>query len=219
MTDSKGLEKAPVVQAGAFLCLAILAAQLSGCASGAHERTVVKSLQESRQQNVVLQEWDLSCGAAALATVLRYQHNDPVPEKTIAESMLRRTDPLTVRVKGGFSLFDLKRFTESRGFTGTGYFGLDLAALEKLGPAITPVNLGDFNHFVVFRGIVDNKVLIADPAFGNRSIDRDAFERGWLGNIGFVIGDPTGRQTPNRMSVQPADFIFAPAETVRHAIR
>lgn len=111
-----------------------MAGLLAGCASEPATPRTVTSLQESRQQNVVLQEWDLSCGAAALATVLRYQHDDPVPEKTIAESMLRRTDPLTVRVKGGFSLFDLKRFTESRGLTGTGYLGLDLAALAKLGP-------------------------------------------------------------------------------------
>lgn len=196
-----------------------MAGLLAGCASEPATPRTVTSLQESRQQNVVLQEWDLSCGAAALATVLRYQHDDPVPEKTIAESMLRRTDPLTVRVKGGFSLFDLKRFTESRGLTGTGYLGLDLVALAKLGPAITPVNLGDYNHFVVFRGVVGDKVLVADPAFGNRSIDRDTFERGWLGNIGFVIGDPSGKPTANRLSVQPHDFIFAPAETVRHAIR
>ena len=37
-------------------------------------REPVQSLLEYRQRNVVIQKWDLSCGAAALATLLRYQH-------------------------------------------------------------------------------------------------------------------------------------------------
>lgn len=192
---------------------------LAGCASEPGLRGPVTSLQESRNQHVVRQEWDLSCGAAALATVLTYQHSDPVPEKAIAEAMLRRTDPLTVRVKGGFSLFDLKRYVQSRGFDGTGYQGLDLAALQQLGPTITPVNLGDYNHFVVFRGVVGDKVLIADPAFGNRTLDRETFERGWLGRIGFVVRDPRATPGAGRLSVQPGDFTFTPADVVRQAIR
>ena len=50
-------------------------------------RTVrpVKSLLEMRHDNVVVQEWDLSCGAAALATILNYQYDDPVSEREIAE--------------------------------------------------------------------------------------------------------------------------------------
>ena len=37
-----------------------------------------------RHDNVVVQEWDLSCGAAALATILNYQYDDPVSEREIA---------------------------------------------------------------------------------------------------------------------------------------
>src|SRR5689334_17325472 len=88
---------------------------LVGCLA-AHAQPV-QSLLEVRQQGVVMQHWDTSCGAAALATVLTYGLRDPVSEKTAALGMLRRTDPLRVKVRGGFSLLDMKRFAESRGYT------------------------------------------------------------------------------------------------------
>jgi uncharacterized protein len=184
-----------------------------------HAASPVRSLLEIRQANVVVQQWDLSCGAAALATVLRYQHGEAVQEKQIAEFMLRRTSPLAVKVKGGFSLLDLKRYVESRGFQGTGYLKLTLSDLEKLGPTIVPVNLGDFNHFVVFRGVVGGRVLLADPAFGNRSTDVQTFEKSWLKNIGFVVGRRDGRIPPNQLKVQLSDFIYVPSATLRHAVR
>ena len=75
---------------------------------------VVTSLLEMRRSNVVIQEWDLSCGAAALATVLRYQYNDLVTEKEIAKTLIDRKEylenPKLVQMRQGFSLLDLKRF-------------------------------------------------------------------------------------------------------------
>jgi hypothetical protein len=40
----------------------------------------VRSLQEVRQDGVIIQKWDTSCGAAALATVLTYSLQYPVTE-------------------------------------------------------------------------------------------------------------------------------------------
>jgi len=54
-------------------------------------------------------EWETSCAAAALATVLTFSHNDPVSEKTVAQGMLRSTDPIKVKVRDGFSLLDMTR--------------------------------------------------------------------------------------------------------------
>jgi uncharacterized protein len=56
---------------------------------GAAERRVVKSLLEMRRENVVVQNYDLSCGAAALATLLVYQHGDQVTEKEITDQLIR----------------------------------------------------------------------------------------------------------------------------------
>ena len=50
----------------------------------------VRSLLELRQDKIVMQEWDLSCGAAALTTLLRYQHGDTVTEKEVALGLIDR---------------------------------------------------------------------------------------------------------------------------------
>jgi predicted double-glycine peptidase len=56
----------------------------------------VRSLLEIRQEGVIVQKWETSCAAAALATVLTFTHNDPVSEKLVAQRMLRSTDPIKV---------------------------------------------------------------------------------------------------------------------------
>src|SRR4051812_6202207 len=56
----------------------------------------VRSLLEQRFESVIQQKWDISCGAAALATLLTFQLGDRVSEREVAQGMLRRTDPLKV---------------------------------------------------------------------------------------------------------------------------
>jgi predicted double-glycine peptidase len=174
---------------------------------------------EIRHDKVVIQQWDISCGAAALATILTHQHGDHVPEKKIAEAMLRRTDPLRVKVRGGFSLLDLKRFVESRGYTGEGYTQLTLEDLVKFGPTIVPVNLDGYNHFVVFRAILGDRVLLADPAFGNRSVRRNRFEESWLQNIGFVVTRRDDSSPSNNLTLQEHDFLSPTDGAMRAALR
>lgn len=192
------------------------------CASAeSHDyRPAVRSLIEIRQQGVVMQQWDLSCGAAALATVLTYQYGDPVSEHEIARGMLRRTDPLRVKVRGGFSLLDLKRYVETRGYNGTGYTKLTLQDLQKFGPTLVPLKLNGYDHFVVFKGVSEGDVHIADPAFGNRRLTVPAFNRAWLGNIGFVVQRGDGAPAGHRMLVPRAGEAAGPDDRlVRSALR
>jgi predicted double-glycine peptidase len=177
----------------------------------------VRSLLELRQERVVVQEWDLSCGAAALATVLNYQHEDPVSEREIALGLMDRQeyleDPTLVLRRMGFSLLDLKRYVEGRGYAGIGYGQLELADLIERAPVIVPVNLNGFNHFVVFRGVRGNRILVADPAWGNRTVTLDEFEAAWLtfpvfGRVGFVVAHQDGTLPDNRLAPRPQDFMF-----------
>src|ERR1044071_6783074 len=108
-----------------------------------------------------------------------YQHGYAVPEKAVAEAMLRRTDPLKVKVRGGFSLLDLKRYVDAAGFQGVGYMNLGVDDLVDAAPAIVPVDVRGYSHFIVVRGRAGAKMLIADPAYGNRTMDLEAFERAW----------------------------------------
>lgn len=164
----------------------LLVAGLMSLASVAQAQPV-RSLLEIRHEGVVVQQWDTSCGAAALATVLTYALKDPVSEKRVAEGMLRRTDPLRVRVRGGFSLLDLKRFAENRGYSAAGYRDLSLEELLKMQSPIAPINEHGYPHFVVVRGLKDGLLDVADPAFGNRKMSVERFTSAWQSGIGFAV--------------------------------
>jgi len=181
------------------------------------ERAPVRSLLEMRHDRVIVQEWDLSCGAAVVATLLTYQHQDPVEERDIALSLVQREEymdnPDLLRVRQGFSLLDLKRYVESRGYQGIGYGQLTVEDLVERAPIAVPVDFDGYNHFVVFRGLVNGRVLLADPAWGNRTMPVEEFEDAWLvyrdiGRVGFVIANPDGSLPPNRMAPRAEDFVM-----------
>jgi uncharacterized protein len=179
----------------------------------------VRSLREIRQENVVVQQWDTSCGAAALATLLRYQHGLAVSEKQIAEAMLHRSDPLKVKTRGGFSLLDLKRYADGRGLEGVGYLNLGLDDLVDMVPALVPVVVRGYPHFVIVRGKVRDQVLIADPAFGNRTMDVGTFEKAWQGGIGFAVRRRDGKAPPNQLTERPTDTLRPSDAAIRSALR
>lgn len=181
------------------------------------EPAPVRSLIELRQERVVLQKWDLSCGAAALATVLNHQHGDRVTEREIGLALIQRpeylADPRLVRVRQGFSLLDLKRYVDARGYRGTGYGRLQLADLEARAPVMVPIATHGYHHFVVFRGRLGDRVLLADPAFGNRTMTVARFMRAWLdypelGRVGFVVERRDGQAPANRLAPRAREFMM-----------
>jgi predicted double-glycine peptidase len=168
-----------------------------------------------RHERVIVQEWDLSCGAAALATILNYQHGDPISERDVAKGLIGRKEylgnPDLVRLRQGFSLLDLKRFVDQRGYNGVGYGSLEFQDLIDLAPIIVPVDFG-YPHFVVFRGTRGNRVLLADPAFGNRTMLIGKFEAAWIdypefGRVGFVVAETHEGSSPNQLDPRPRDFV------------
>ena len=48
-------------------------------------RQPVRSVKELREENVVIQRLDYSCGSAALATIFSYYFGDPVSEPEVIE--------------------------------------------------------------------------------------------------------------------------------------
>jgi predicted double-glycine peptidase len=151
-------------------------------------RKPVRSLLEIRQDGVIVQKWETSCAAAALATVLTFSQNDPVSEKVVAQGMLRSTDPIKVKVRGGFSLLDMKRFVETRGLKGAAYKGLSMEDLLTLNSPIVPIDFHGNPHFVVVRGLnTAGEVHLADPAFGNHAMSVGEFQSIWREGIGFVV--------------------------------
>jgi uncharacterized protein len=225
----------------------------------------VRSVLEIRRERVMIQKWDLSCGAAALGTLLRYQFGEPVTEKEIARVLMSRGEyvghPELVQAREGFSLLDLKRYVQAYGaqatranlprkhkpirpqlvslrpmsahvpshiakrksssstrivsmYRGEGLGQLELSDLIERAPLMVPVNALGYNHFVVFRGVIGNRVLLADPAWGNRTMTIDKFQRMWLdygepmGHVGFVVARADGRKLPNRLQPKPSEFVM-----------
>lgn len=201
------------------LALAFVSSVPAASASDPRGRKSVRSLQEIRQSGVVRQQWDLSCGAAALSTLLTFHVGDAVGEPEIVRQILQRSDPVRIRARQGFSLLDLKRFVVSRGHVAEGYGPLDLGQLERLAPAIVPTRLDGYNHFVVFKGIQGDRVLLADPAFGHRTMTIGQFEAVWSPDIAFVVRPSDGGSPRSAGTVTPspeAPVVHPP--TLRQAI-
>jgi uncharacterized protein len=148
----------------------------------------VKSIREARFASTVRQQYDFSCGSAALSTLLTYQYHFPVTEDVVFEEMFRLGDQAKIKVEG-FSLLDMKRYLEAHGFQADG-FQEPLDKLASAGiPAIVLVNENGYNHFVVVKGVREGRVLIGDPAGGTRVVTRKAFQAAWVNEILFVISN------------------------------
>ena len=80
----------------------------------------VASLKEIKFRNTTRQQFDFSCGSAALATLLTYHYGTPVTEKAVFDYMYSSGDQAKIR-KQGFSMLDMKRFLATRGFVGDGF--------------------------------------------------------------------------------------------------
>jgi hypothetical protein len=170
-----------------LLGLVVLGALLATPAAGQERSTRVRSLAEIRHEGVVMQRWDLSCGAAALATLLTYHLGDPVTERQVATGMLRRTNPVRVRTRGGFSLLNMQEYAEARGHQAEGYGDMSLADLTRHLPSIVPVDFNGYDHFIVVMAVRDGRVIFADPSFGNWQLPILEFEGAWKRRVAFIV--------------------------------
>lgn len=146
------------------------------------------SMKERRFVSTLRQQYDFSCGSAAVATLLTHHYGWKVAESAVFQSMFEHGNQDKIR-REGFSMLDMKRYLDSRGFDTSGVE----ATLEQLAkvriPAIALINENGYAHFVVIKGVRDSDVLVGDPAMGTRVIARADFERYWINNILLVVGN------------------------------
>jgi uncharacterized protein len=132
------------------------------------------------------QQYDFSCGSAAVATLLTFQYDRPTDETTVFQAMFVAGDQAQIRSKG-FSLLDMKRFLEANGYQADGVRA-PLETLGKVGvPAIALISDHGYRHFVVVKGFDKRRVLLGDPALGLRILTRSDFEKARVGDLFFVI--------------------------------
>ena len=146
----------------------------------------VTSLKQLRYRATMRQQYDFSCGSAAISTLLTHQYGDAVSEQTVFEGMYATGDQQKIR-RDGFSLLDMKRYLASRGYEADG-FVQPLDKLTEAGlPAVVLIAEKGYHHFVVIKGVTDGRVLVGDPANGTRSLPHAAFEKIWGSKLLFVI--------------------------------
>lgn len=149
---------------------------------------------------VIRQQYDFSCGSAAVATLLTYHYGKPTTEQEAFRAMWETGNKARIR-KVGFSLFDMKRYLQSLGYKADG-FRLPLDTLVRIGvPAVALIQVKGYRHFVVIKGLRDGRVLIGDPARGILAHTREEFEEMRVENIVFMVRSDIerGRQSFNRV--------------------
>ena len=191
-------------------------AQAPVAAGGTLFNVPVKSLVEMRFENVVQQKHDLSCGAAAMATLLKYYYHEEIDEQAIIEGIFEFGDRENIS-RDGFSVKELKRYANERGFSVQSFRMRDVDVLRDIRlPFLSLISVGSYLHFVVVRGIEGDTVYVADPAFGNLRMDIEKFERIWTKRsayfvVDYALNDEIARTKaiPERFAAQTLAFLDA----------
>ncbi len=155
-----------------------------------------------------MQRHDYSCGAAALATVVRYYWGDPVGENYFLDTIVEMLTPaeLEDRVKNGLTLTDLRIAAVKRGYLGTiGRLSYEELTNSKV-PLVVGITVRGYDHFVVFRGADGYYVYLADPIRGNIRIPAWQFVEQWQQNAVLVVAKPgAGVREWSPLSVSPQE--------------
>lgn len=162
-----------------FYGVALTTLWLSGLpASGAEiffnqaftENVPVTSWTEIRDQGIIKQRFDYSCGAAAVATVLHHFYRFEVDEASIIDK---------IGLKDEFSFADLTRVMEEYALK-TVAVALDFDHLQRMMlPGIVYLDFHGQGHFSVLRGISSSSVWLGDPSWGNIHMSPARFRGMW----------------------------------------
>lgn len=185
--------------AGASLTAPAASAQAYFSGGGGTFAVPVRSLRDIPFRTVVRQQYDFSCGSAALATLLHYHYGTPATEAEIFQAMYAVGNKAQIE-KVGFSMLDMKKYLATQGYKSDG-FRVTAKQLEAAQiPAITVIQNGAYKHFVVIKGVRNGQVLVGDPALGLKTYDIAEFEKMWSGIIFSVRGVPAQKIAYNRES-------------------
>ena len=170
-----------------------------------NNKALIDPLSEFRFSNVVRQAYDYSCGSAALTTLLDFYLGRNFQEKQVMDGLLEFGDTERIVESRAFSLLDMKRLVTALGHPSGGYKA-EMEDLIKLDhPAIAPIEYAGFKHFVVVRGVKDDHVFVADPAFGNISFTLNRFKEIWDQNVLFIVF-PNGHKPVGGLEIRDEDL-------------
>ena len=128
-----------------------------------------------RKKLIVLQDGYKECGVASLLSIIRYYHGDVSLDYLLE---------LTNTNQEGTSFYSLKKAAFEVGLEAIGYQVSDVNQLREIHhPFICQFISNHYEHFVVVYQIKKDKIILMDPAFGEKKIKMDDFQKLWTGNI------------------------------------
>ncbi|MFT4025599.1 MAG: C39 family peptidase [Novosphingobium sp.] len=201
--------------------MALAACGLSGTAAakaqiatgaGGNYRVAIMSWAEIPFRSVVAQQFDFSCGSAAVATLLTYHYGRPTPERPVFAAMWAAGDQAAIR-RSGFSMLDIKQYLDGIGLRTEGY-RLSIEQLARLDrPGIIILDFNGYRHFVVVKGIARGQVLIGDPMRGLSRYPLAEVAARWNGVLLTVVAVP-GREARFNVPGEWLPWASAPLDRV-----
>lgn len=179
------------------------------------EQPAVKSWKAMRDAGIVKQDYDFSCGAASIATLLNRQYGLTYSEKEILELLSKEAQETW---KASFA--DMQKIMPSLGFRAEGY-AVSFEQLQQLrAPVIVYLRYRNNDHFSVLYGIDGETVLLADPSLGHVSLSRAQFLDAWKTRDSHLSGKILAI-VPDKAHPHPAKtdfFTRAPQRSTRHSM-
>ena len=198
-----------------FSSLAFAAAPFPEHRATLTEQPAVKSWKAMRDAGIVKQDYDFSCGAASIATLLNRQYGLTYSEKEILELLSKEAQETW---KASFA--DMQKIMPSLGFRAEGY-AVSFEQLQQLrAPVIVYLRYRNNDHFSVLYGIDGETVLLADPSLGHVSLSRTQFLDAWKTRDSHLSGKILAI-VPDKAHPHPAKtdfFTRAPQRSTRHSM-
>lgn len=131
----------------------------------------VKSWKSIRDEGIVKQDLDYSCGAAGLATILNEFYGQSVSEEALLEAL----DKGDARA----SFADMQRALPKFGFKAQGFAATYEQLLDLKTPVLVYLKYRTTEHFSVLKGVGENTVHLADPSLGHVTLSKSQFLNMW----------------------------------------
>lgn len=178
----------------------------------------IKSWIEFKNDKLTRQDFDYSCGSAALSTLLSHYYDANVSERMIlgevleAKGITKEASELENQEgNNGLSFYDLSQYASSHGFKAVG-IALGIEELKKLQiPVIVFVKIRKQEHFTVLKKMDEKYAYLADPSFGNIRVSHEKFKEMFFtrdsedkpGKILAVLGQGNTKGNEEFKTVEP----------------
>jgi uncharacterized protein len=188
--------------------LLLLIMLLSGCSARPDPTDrPFENWQAHRFHGISKQRTDFTCGAASLSIISQAYYGRPIPEFKFTEA-IRKTysaKEWKEKAKKGLSLLDIKRAAEKMGFKAEGLKLTPKELFAVKGPVVVHLDKGFIQHFAVFKGVMGDRVYLADPITGHSREPLYRFLHEWTGYALAIWIDGQPLPAKNKLAVSPND--------------